>query len=81
MDTPAFPEEWRPGALSARDYLNILEKEDEIDWTFVSPAIEMNKGTPGGRKGTYRAGLENPVFDENHKSYISVYDLAVAYYR
>jgi hypothetical protein len=38
----------------------------------------MNEGNPGERSGTYRTGLENPVFDANHKSYISVYDLAVA---
>jgi len=78
VDTPAFPDAWKPGALAARDYLNILKKEDVMDWTFVSPAIEMNEGNPGDRKGVYRTGLENPVFDAKGKSYISVYDLAVA---
>jgi putative NADH-flavin reductase len=38
----------------------------------------MNEGNPGERKGVYRTGLENPVFDSNHRSYISVYDLAMA---
>jgi putative NADH-flavin reductase len=78
IDTPQFPAEWKPGALAARDYLNILKKENELDWTFVSPAIEMNQGTPHERKGTYRTGLDNPVFDANNKSTISVEDLAVA---
>jgi putative NADH-flavin reductase len=78
IDTPQFPAEWKPGALAARDYLNILKKENELDWTFVSPAIEMNQGTPHERKGTYRTGLDNPVFDANKKSTISVEDLAVA---
>lgn len=78
IDTPQFPAEWKPGALAARDYLNILKKEDELDWTFVSPAIEMNQGTPHERKGTYRTGLDNPVFDANNRSIISVEDLAVA---
>ncbi|MGN6542290.1 MAG: NAD(P)-dependent oxidoreductase [Ginsengibacter sp.] len=78
IDSPEFPDAWKPGARSARDYLNILKNEKELDWTFISPAIEMNEGNPGERKGTYRTGLENPVFDANHKSYISVYDLAVA---
>lgn len=78
IDTPEFPAEWKAGALAARDYLNILRKEDELDWTFVTPAIEMHPGTSGVRKGIYRTGLENPVFDENKKSIISVEDVAVA---
>ena len=78
IDTPEFPAEWKAGALAARDYLNILRKEDQLDWTFVTPAIEMHPGTSGVRKGVYRTGLENPVFDENKKSIISVEDVAVA---
>jgi len=78
VDTPQFPAEWKPGALAARDYLNILKKEEQLDWTFVTPAIEMNPAMPHERKGTYRTGLENPVFDANNKSVISVEDLAVA---
>lgn len=78
VDTDQFPAEWKPGALAARDYLNILKKEDQLDWTYVSPAIEMNPAMPHERKGIYRTGLDNPVFDANHKSAISVEDLAVA---
>ncbi len=78
IDTQQFPAKWKPGALAARDYLNILKKENELEWTFVSPAIEMGVDAPQGRKGTYRTGLDNPVFDANHKSAISVEDLAVA---
>ena len=78
IDTPQFPAEWKPGALAARDYLNILKKENELDWTYLSPAIEMNPGTKHERRGTYRTGLDNPVFDVNNKSTISVEDLAVA---
>ena len=78
IDTPQFPEEWKPGALAAREFLNIIRKEDVIDWTFLSPAIEMHQGTSGQRKGTYRSGLENPVFDENGRSVISVEDMAIA---
>lgn len=78
VDSDAFPKEWKPGALSARDYLDILKEEKELDWTFLSPAIEMNPGTSGIRKGIYRTGLDNPVFDANNKSMISVEDVAVA---
>ena len=78
IDTPQFPEEIKPAASAARDYLNILRDEKELDWTFFSPAIEMHQGTSGERKGTYRTGLENPVFDKDNKSVLSVEDLAVA---
>lgn len=78
IDTPEFPDAFKAGAGAARDYLNILKKEDKLDWTFVSPPIEMNPGTKHGRTGHYRTGLDNPVFDENNHSTISVEDLAVA---
>ena len=78
VDAEDFPKDWKPGALAARDYLNILKEEKELDWTFLSPAIEMHQGTSGTRKGTYRTGLENPVFDINNRSTISVEDIAVA---
>ncbi len=78
VDSPDFPEAWKAGALSARDYLDELRKEKDLEWTFLSPAIEMNQGTAGVRTGSYRTGLENPVFNEQGKSVISVEDIAVA---
>ncbi len=77
IDTPAFPAEIKPGASAAREYLEIIKQENELDWTFFSPAIEMHQGTAGVRKGTYRKGLENPVFDGNNRSILSVEDVAV----
>ncbi len=78
VDTPYFPEEYKAGATSARDYLNILKENSTLDWTFFSPAIEMNPDTSGERKGTYRTSLDTPVFDEAGRSILSVEDLAVA---
>jgi uncharacterized protein len=78
IDTPQFPGEWKQGALAARDYLNILKNEKDLDWTFLSPAIEMHHGTSGERKGTYRKGLESPVFNNEGRSIASVEDTAVA---
>lgn len=78
VDSTEFPNEWKPGALAARDYLNIIKEEKELEWTFLSPAIEMNQGSPHERKGTYRTNLDQPVFDENKRSFITVEDLAVA---
>lgn len=78
IDTPEFPKEYHAGASAARDYLNIIKEEKELDWAFFSPAIEMHQGITTGRTGKYRLGLENPVFDENQRSILSVEDLAVA---
>lgn len=78
VDTKEFPADIKPGALAARDYLTLLKEEQVLDWTFLSPAIEMHPGTSGVRKGAYRTGLENPVFDENGRSILSVEDTAVA---
>src|SRR5690606_2186389 len=79
VDTPDFPSFIKPGAMAARDYLNILRKEEELDWTFVSPAPGMHQGTSGTRRGTYRTGLDTPLMDEdNNPSGISVEDVAVA---
>lgn len=78
VDSPEFPAAYKAGATAARDYLDELKKETELDWVFLSPAIEMHPGTSGIRKGSYRTGTENPVFDQENRSVISVEDLAMA---
>lgn len=77
VDGENFPAEIKPGATAARDYLNTLKEEKELNWTFFSPAIEMHPGITIGRTGKYRLGLENPVFDEAGKCVLSVQDLAI----
>jgi putative NADH-flavin reductase len=77
VDTPDFPKEYHAGATAARDYLNILKEEKELDWAFFSPAFEMHQGITTGRTGKYRLGLENPVFNDEQRSILSVEDLAV----
>lgn len=77
VDTPDFPENIKPGATAARDYLAILQQEKELDWVFFSPAIEMHPGITTGRTGKYRLGKDNPVFDENKVSKLSPEDVAV----
>jgi len=77
VDTPEFPKEYLPGATAARDYLNIIKEEKDLEWTFISPAIEMSPAGAHGRTGAYRTALNNPVFDAEHRSRLSVEDLAV----
>lgn len=77
IDTDEFPEEFKLGASGARDYLNELKSEKDLDWVFFSPAIEMNPTIKTGRTGKYRLGKDQPVFNENNQSILSVEDLAV----
>ncbi|KQB39199.1 NAD(P)-dependent oxidoreductase [Flavobacterium aquidurense] len=77
VDTPDFPKEYHAGATAARDYLNIIKEEKELDWAFFSPAFEMHQGITTGRTGKYRLGLDNPVFNDEQRSILSVEDLAV----
>lgn len=77
VDTADFPKEYYVAATAARDYLNIIKKEKDLDWAFFSPALEMHQGITTGRTGKYRLGLENPVFNEDKRSILSVEDLAV----
>lgn len=75
VDSPEFPKEWKDGALAARDSLNDLKQDSGLDWTFVSPPFHL---APGERTGKYRSGGDQPVFDSEGESAISVEDLAAA---
>jgi len=76
VDSPAFPAEWKSGALAAREALNRLRADQSgLDWTFVSPAMHLE---PGARTGRFRLGGEEPVFDAKGESRITVADLAAA---
>jgi len=77
VDGPDFPAEIKPGATAARDYLDILKSEKDLQWTFFSPAIEMHQGITTGRTGHYRLGTERPVFNEEGRAILSVEDLAL----
>lgn len=77
VDTPAFPAEWKAGALAAREALKRLmaEPQEGLDWTFLSPAMHLE---PGERTGVYRLGRDEPVVDAEGHSRITVSDLAAA---
>jgi len=77
VDGPDFPADIKPGATAAREYLDIIKEEKELDWAFFSPAIEMHPGITTGRTGNYRLGLEHPVFNDDNRSILSGEDVAV----
>ena len=77
VDTPTFPKDIFPGASAARDYLGFLKSENDLDWAFFSPALEMHPGIKTGRTGKYRLGTDFPVFDAEKRSVLSVEDVGV----
>lgn len=78
VDSDDFPAAFRPGASAARDFLSELRGEKELDWVFLSPPIEFGPQSPVARRGLYRVGLDEPIFDDEGRSTISASDLAVA---
>ena len=75
VDSPQFPLEYKAVALAARDALKIYQKEDELEWTYFSPAAEI---APGDRTGFFRTGTNQLISDANGRSFISMEDYAVA---
>jgi putative NADH-flavin reductase len=75
IDQPGFPEEWKPGASGTREFLYLLQKEPELDWTFLSPAQILQ---PGERTTRFRLGGDQVMVDAEGHCRISVEDYAVA---
>lgn len=74
VDTPAFPDAWKPIGLAHRDALGVLRSSD-VNWTNVSPAALIE---PGERTGAYRTGKDSLLANEQGESRISAEDYAVA---
>jgi uncharacterized protein len=67
-----FPTQWKAGSLASKEFLEILTKEDRLDWTFICPALNLKSGK---RTATFQTGDPSLIEDN---SWISVEDLAVA---
>ncbi|MBH0112932.1 NAD(P)-dependent oxidoreductase [Novosphingobium sp. YJ-S2-02] len=75
IDGPDFPEDWKSAALAGIAFLDALKANDDIDWTFFSPAMIIFEGE---RLGHYRKGGDELVVDANDESKISFADFALA---
>jgi putative NADH-flavin reductase len=75
VDSPEFPEEWKPGSLATREVLYLLRDEPELEWTFLSPSGTI---APGKRTGQFRLGTDQLLVDADGESRISLEDYAVA---
>ena len=75
LDTPTFPETYKPEATAGLQFLNALRGEKDLDWVFVSPGALL---APGERTGKYRVGKDQLMKDASGKSWLSMEDLAIA---
>lgn len=75
VDTPQFPAQWKGTAEGAREALNLLRREKELNWTMLSPAAMI---APGERTGKYRVGKDQLLVNGSGESRIFLEDYAVA---
>jgi putative NADH-flavin reductase len=75
LDKASFPENIKGGVLATREVLYMLRKENELEWTFLSPPASI---APGERTGHYRVGKDQLLKDKQGESKISTQDYAVA---
>ncbi len=75
VDGGGIPEEWKADVLGLREVLYTLRKEQDLDWTFLSPSAVIE---PGERTGNFRLGHDDLLVAADGKSHISVDDYAVA---
>lgn len=75
IDTPEFPEIYKAEAAAGGRFLDRLRVEPELDWTFLSPSI-LFEGDE--RRGVFRLGGDQVLFDAGGNSTISFPDYAIA---
>lgn len=74
VDLPDFPAAYKAEATKGADFLDLLRRETELDWTFLSPSAEF---VPGERTGAFRLGADT-LLSSDKGSRISFEDYAVA---
>ena len=76
LETPGFPEDWKPLASSMMAGFESLRQYDDVKWTFVSPSAFFE--ADGERTGRYRIGSDVLLVNSACKSEISYADYAIA---
>ena len=75
IDSEGFPAEYKAEASAGALFLENLRKEQELDWTFVSPSAEFVEGE---RTGTFRVGKDDLLVSGAGRSWITFADYAIA---
>ena len=75
IDSEGFPDEYKREATAGGRYLETLRKEQDLDWTFLSPSAEFVEGE---RTGKFRLGKDHLLIGADGKSWITFADFAIA---
>lgn len=75
VTTPGFPAQYKAEAEKGAAFLDLLAKEKQLNWTFLSPSALF---TAGERTGKFRLGTDQLLTTADGKSWISFEDFAVA---
>ena len=75
VTTPGFPVQYKAEAEKGAAFLDLLTKENALNWTFLSPSALF---VAGERTGKFRLGTDQLLTGEGGKSWISFEDFAVA---
>ena len=79
MDSGTLPAELMPAVKGEGElFLNVLSKDNDIDWVYFAPPANLGNMGKGIRTGKYRLGTDTLLVDEKGDSFISVEDYAVA---
>lgn len=76
IDTPEFPDAYKPMAGGMAKLLTQLEQAEGITWTFLSPAAMFDPDGP--KTGSYETGKDHLMMNKKGDSYISYPDYAIA---
>ena len=76
IDTPEFPDEYKPIASNQAQNLQDLQAASDLNWAFLSPAAFFD--AEGKRSGAYQLGGEELVLNRAGNSYVSYADYATA---
>jgi uncharacterized protein len=74
IDTPQFPAAYKAEAAKGGEFLDLLRKDKDLDWTFLSPSAAI---APGERTGKFRLGKDQLLTTDKGSS-ISWEDYAIA---
>jgi len=75
IDSPDFPEAYKAEATAGVRFLEVLQREPNLDWTFLSPSAEFVEGE---RSGHYKLGKDHLLIGADGKSWITFADYAIA---
>ncbi|QIG93283.1 NAD(P)-dependent oxidoreductase [Bradyrhizobium sp. 6(2017)] len=75
VTTPTFPAQYKAEASKGAEFLDLLRREKDLNWTFLSPSALF---VAGERTGKFRLGADQLLTAADGKSWISFEDFAVA---